>query len=328
LLKNLAKEDARYILPLASEGQVGLTINARNLEHLFRRFHLSRREEVRRIGRTMYDLVYPVAPSIFLFSEPSQFEKYLSGSFKHNFDTIGHSTNHFPGAAKKEKKQDLETKITGYTENGDDIILASFLSIYNSLDYNKAYEIIKGLYAPQKETIFRDLFKNIEFFDSPPREFEMVDITFQAVGSASNFAQLKRHRLATLVSGDYDIQFGNTIPESIKINGLQDEFKKIIEKTNECYLGLKERYQDAADYILTNSHRRMLIMKMNLRELYHFIRLRDDEHAQWEIRQMAGDILQKVKQLMPYSTMLLCGKSNFADQFEKIYHKKPGVLPV
>lgn len=328
LLKNLAKEDARYILPLASEGQVGLTINARNLEHLFRRFHLSRREEVRRIGRKMYDLVYPVAPSIFLFSEPSQFEKYLSGSFKHNFDTIGQSTNHSPGASKKEKKQDLETKITRYTENGDDIILASFLSKYNSLDYIKAYEIIKGLYASQKETIFRDLFKNMEFFDSPPREFEMVDITFQAVGSASNFAQLKRHRLATLVSGDYDIQFGNTIPESIKINGLQDEFKKIIEKTNECYLDLKERYREAADYVLTNSHRRMLIMKMNLRELYHFIRLRDDEHAQWEIRQMAGDILQKVKQLMPYSTMLLCGKSHFADQFEKIYHKKPGVLPV
>ena len=88
LLKNLAKEDARYILALASEGQVGLTINARNLEHLFRRFHLSRREEVRRIGRKMYDLVVPVAPSIFLFAEPSQFEKDLHNSFKNNFPPL------------------------------------------------------------------------------------------------------------------------------------------------------------------------------------------------------------------------------------------------
>lgn len=326
LLKNLAKEDARYILALASEGQVGLTINARNLEHLFRRFHLSRREEVRRIGSKIYDLVYPVAPSIFLFSEASRFEKDIHDSFRNNFDTIGQVASQSPEAAKNGEKQVLETKIIRLTENGDDIILASFLSIYKSIDFNDALEIMKDLDGSQKETMFRRLFENMEFFDSPPREFEMADLTFQAVISASNFAQLKRHRLATLISGDYDIQFGNTIPESIKVAGLQDEFKNIIEQTNECYLGLKERYTEAADYILTNSHRRMLLMKMNLRELYHFIRLRDDEHAQWEIRQMAGDILQRVKPLMPYSTMLLCGKSNFADLFEKTFQKKPKVL--
>jgi len=326
LLKNLAKEDARYILPLASEGQVGLTINARNLEHLFRRFHLSRREEVRRIGSKIYDLVYPVAPSIFLFSEASRFEKDIHDSFRNSFDTIGQITSQSPEAAKNGKKQGLETKIIRLTENGDDVILASFLSIYRSIDYNEAFEIIKNLDGPLKKTMFMNLFKNMEFFDSPPREFEMTDITFQAVISASNFAQLKRHRLATLISGNYDIQFGNTIPESIKVTGLQDEFKNIIEQTNECYLGLQERYTEAADYILTNSHRRMLLMKMNLRELYHFIRLRDDEHAQWEIRQMAGDILERVKPLMPYSTMLLCGKSNFVDLFEKTFQKKPNVL--
>ena len=41
-----------------------------------------------------------------------------------------------------------------------------------------------------------------------PREFEMADITFQAVVSAANFAQLKRHRLATLMAGDYAPELG------------------------------------------------------------------------------------------------------------------------
>lgn len=333
LLKNLAKEDARYILSLASEGQVGLTINARNLEHLFRRFHMNKKEEVRQIGRKMYDQVYRIAPSLFLFAEPSQFEKDLHDSSKNclikkiNQKFCGGPGGGFlkepPG---RQRQECSETKIIGYSENGDDIILASFLAIHNSIDYDEAYKIITGLDSCKKERIFKDLFKNMEFFDSMPREFELADITFQAVVSASNFAQLKRHRVATLISGEYDILLGNTIPESIKTKGLEGEFKEIIEKTNECYLELKEKYNEAADYILTNSHRRMVIMKMNLREVYHFIRLRDDVHAQWDIRKLAGEILQSVKEIMPCAAMLLCGKSNFAAQFEKIYHKKPKFL--
>jgi thymidylate synthase ThyX len=264
----------------------------------------------------MYDLVYKVAPSIFLFAQPSQFERDLQESFKNNFSSAFLNRSHTQTVPKN-----IETKITGYTEDADDIILASFLSIYNSMAYPDAYKRISDMASDDKEKIYKDLFKHIEFFDAPPREFELVDITFQAMISASGFAQLKRHRMATLLAGDYDIDLGNTIPESIESVGLEHEFIKIIKKTNECYVGLKERYNEAADYILTNSHRRMVIHKMNLREMYHFIRLRDDEHAQWEIRKLAGEILLQVKKRLPYSTMLLCGKDSFTRLFEKIYSR-------
>ena len=75
LLEGMAKEDARYILSLATQGQVGMTINARNLEHLFRRFNLSPREEVRRLAKKLVALVMPIAPSIILFPEPSPFDR-------------------------------------------------------------------------------------------------------------------------------------------------------------------------------------------------------------------------------------------------------------
>ena len=141
--------------------------------------------------------------------------------------------------------------------------------------------------------------------------------------SCPNFAQLKRHRIATLLSGDYDIRLGNTIPESIRQNGLESEFMKIIETTSDVYQNLKDRYGQAADYILTNSHRRMVIMKMNLRELYHFVRLRDDHHAQWDIKSLAHTLLEQVKDIMPLSTLLLCGKSDFEKQYQAIFKTKP-----
>lgn len=314
LLEGWAKEDARYVLSLATEGQLGLTINARNLEHLLRRLALSKRFELIEMREKIYFIVKKIAPSIILFSEPSDFEKDLESSFKSMFQ-LNNIDKHNP--------VNIEPEIIRYTPDADNTILSSFFSIYEHINYKDAYNIIKGMKKIEKENIFKEMFKNIEFFDSPSREFEFPDITFQAVVSASNFAQLKRHRMATLISGNYDLKLGNTIPESIKINGLEKEFVDIIGKTNKAYFRLKERYNETADYILTNSHRRMVIMKMNLREIYHFVRLRDDEHAQWDIRELANKLSHKIKKIMPLSSMFLCGKNNFNGEYKNIFKKNP-----
>ena len=321
VVEGWAKEDARYILSLATEGQVGITISARNLEHLFRRFALSQRNEVREIGKEMFRQVETVAPSLILFPEPSKFEIALIDSFKTYFleNSPVDSDLSYPAVKK-------EPVILRYTENGDDMILASFLAIFGSMDYNEAYGVVERMKPGERENLFKELFKDMEFFDSPPRDFELPDITFQVVVSASNFAQLKRHRMATLIPGNYDIEFENTVPESIRENGLEEDFKEIIHQTNRAYLQLKERHGAAADYILTNSHCRPVVMKMNLREIYHFVRLRSDEHTQWDIRGMSRQLLEKVKEIMPYSAMLLCGKSDYEAEFEKIYNRKPGIL--
>ncbi|NIM81693.1 MAG: FAD-dependent thymidylate synthase [Candidatus Aminicenantes bacterium] len=321
LLEGWAKEDARYILSLAAEGQVGVTINARNLEHLFRRFAMSRRQEVREIGKKMVELVEKVAPSLILFPEPSTFEAALNTSFKtHLLENVSIDTSEPP-----EEIRD-EPMLIDYTPDGDHMILASLLALYNNINYFEAYHAVEKLEPGEKENLFKELFKHMEFFDRPPREFELPDFTFQAVISASNFAQLKRHRMATLLSGDYDIRFGNTVPESIKAVGLEKEFNSIIHTINETYLKLKEKCGNAADYILTNSHCRLVVMKMNLREVYHFIRLRADEHAQWDIRSLAHQLLREIKEVMPLSARLLCGKSDYEKEFEKIFQRKPDFL--
>jgi flavin-dependent thymidylate synthase len=312
LLENLAKEDARYILSLATEGQVGLTINARNIEHLLRRFSLSQSHEVREMGDRIFKLSKKIAPSIILFPEPSEYDCSLKQTLRDQLDTLPVSPSSYS-----------DPEIIYATPDGDDMILAAFLSLHGSSGFRETLETVKRLSTRQKKSICRNLFHNMEFFDSPPREFEIPSITFQAFISASNFAQLKRHRIATLLSGDYDTRLGNTIPESICQNGLEAEFREIIDTTNRVYQNLKEQYGQAANYILTNSHRRMVIMKMNLRELYHFIRLRDDHHAQWDIKSLARTLMEQVKELMPLSTLLLCGKSDFENLYQTIFKTKP-----
>ena len=312
ILEGWAKEDARYILSLATEGQVGMTINARSVEHLLRRLRMNDSLEVREIGDKIYSLIKEIAPSIILFPEPSDFDLACQQNLREHF-----------GDVPKEKISYFEPQIIDLTRDGDSHILASLLCISHSMEYSKALGQIKKMTPGEKENIFFDLFRKMEFFDTPPRHFELPEVTFQAVISASNYAQLKRHRLATLISGDYQIELGNTLPESICQNNLEKEFRVIIDQTNRLFRNLQKRYEKGAEYILTNSHRRMVIMKMNLRELYHFVRLRDDEHAQWDIKMLAQAIAKKVKESMPLSSLLLCGKSDFIENYQKIYKNRP-----
>lgn len=311
LLDGWAKEDARYILSLATTGQVGLTINARNLEHLFRYFSLSEFEEVREAGLKMYELAEKIAPSLILFPKSSKFEKNFVSEFKNKFKL------------KNKKIISKDPVIIDCDKNGDDLILASFFAVENSIDFSTAFNFVRKISKEDKKTFYKDLFKNMEFFDSTPRNFEIPDITFQAVISASNFAQLKRHRMATLLTGNYNINLGNKIPENMLKAGLEKEFMKLIDETNSVYLGLYEEYGNSANYVLTNSHMRPVIMKMNLREIYHFIRLRSDNHAQWDIKELADKLLIEIQKILPLSSMLLCGKDSFDKKFKNIYNKKP-----
>jgi len=58
-------------------------------------------------------------------------------------------------------------------------------------------------------------------------------------------------------------------------------------------------------------------MKLSARELYHLARLRADQHAQWDIRDLSGKMLKEARKVMPQTLMMACGKDGFAAQQKK-----------
>ena len=83
----------------------------------------------------------------------------------------------------------------------------------------------------------------------------------------------------------------------------------------------------AAAYVLTNAHRRRVLLKVNVRELYHISRLREDPTAQWEIRQIAGRMSDLARKEMPLSCLLLGGKEQFPALYQKVFGKPPKISP-
>lgn len=131
--------------------------------------------------------------------------------------------------------------------------------------------------------------------DSVLREMENVDLLFELVLSSSCFAQIKRHRMSTIIAQEYNPRLGITVPPSIKAIGEQTNFLKIMRETQNAYEHIGKKAPQAAAYVLTNAHRKRILMKFNAREMYHLARLRADQHAQWDIRNLTQKMLAQAK---------------------------------
>jgi flavin-dependent thymidylate synthase len=318
-----AKEDARYIVSLATEGQLGMTINGRNLEFLIRRFGSQKLVELQELNRKIYELAKEVAPSIILFTESSDFDAVTYMEFKEEAAKL---TGTFPN--KEAAHLNETSRLVDCTRGGDDKLLASILHTTSSLSYGRCLAKVKALAPRRKRELVMAAFKRMEFYDFPLREFEYVNFTFEIVLSASCFAQLKRHRMATLTCQSYDPRLGVTIPASIDEVGARHEFMDMIERTNDVYFRLKNHVGPAADYILTNAHRRRALLKVNARELYHISRLREDATAQWDIRELSAKMSALAKRAMPLTCLLLGGKDKYPNVYEKAFGRSPKMLPL
>lgn len=104
--------------------------------------------------------------------------------------------------------------------------------------------------------------------------------------------------------------------------GLKEDFLSLITATNETYHQIKGVASHVASYIVTNAHRRRLLMKVNARELYHIARLRMDSHAQWDIRETVTRMVTQAQEKMPLTMMLACGRDAFPSAYSTLFSKK------
>lgn len=138
---------------------------------------------------------------------------------------------------------------------------------------------------------------------------EHANFTF-AIEGISRVAthQLVRHRLASYtqqsqryVKIQEDVEQVFELPESIKETELEKEVKEHYKQSMDLYEELLESDipKEDARFVFPQSVRSKIIVTMNARELLHFFDLRACYRAQWEIREIAWEMLNQVKDVAP-----------------------------
>ncbi|OGP67973.1 MAG: hypothetical protein A2W27_03630 [Deltaproteobacteria bacterium RBG_16_44_11] len=316
LLEGWAKEDARYVISMATQTQLGMTINARNLELMLRRLASLPVAEAQEYSKKLYAVTKDIAPSLIRYTQATDYDKLTRQNLikKANSYFLKYSVN-------KRAEKSVAARLTYASPDADNKITAALLFSSSNLTYSQCLNHAKRLTSIERKALFKAAFEHLQPHDAVLREMENIDLQFELVPSASCFAQLKRHRMSTIIAQEYNPSLGVSVPTSVQEIGQQKTFMDIMRQTEKAYDQIKKKAPFAAAYVLTNAHRKRVLMKFSARELYHIARMRADEHAQWDIRKLTEDMLKQAKKAMPLTLILACGKDGFDALYKKTFKR-------
>ena len=308
-IEGLGKEDARYSLAQATQAQLVLSASARNIEVLITRLRSSDIEEFKDLGEKIFTEVDGIAPSVIKYTKPVDYFAKTRPELR----------KHVASLIKKYKfglMQYTDDNVRLFTKlERDDSIPAGLIFSSSSIPYYTCLNLLNLMDNKEKEQLLNQTIKYQEKHDPMLREYELGDRVAQFILSASAFAQLKRHRMNTLISQDYLTELWHTTPESIVQAGLKQKLDKIVKKSNKLHNKLlKEGFpKEVAEYALTNANKRRVLFDSNNRQAYAICLERENLAAQWDIRRLInryGDLIQKES---PLTARGVCGKYEFYD---------------
>jgi thymidylate synthase (FAD) len=137
---------------------------------------------------------------------------------------------------------------------------------------------------------------------------EHANFTFGIEGiSRACSHQLVRHRLASYAQQSqryvsHRERFAAVTPPSIEQHPeLLQRYQALLDQIHDVYRELLDAGVPAEDarFVLPNAAQTKLVLSMNARELLHFFNLRCCRRAQWEIRNLAKEMLRLVRPVAP-----------------------------
>ncbi len=202
-----------------------------------------------------------------------------------------------------------KVELLKYTPNPEEVIALAAKLCYS----DATIEDIKS--GVEQKDVSKFIERLTSFGHMSP--FEHASFTFGIEGvSRSLLAQITRHRVASFsvksqryvsARNEEDI-FNFVIPPSIEQLGEDAKQKYIAQMATmqEWYNqwqtvlgGSCEKSNEDARFVLPNACETKMIVTMNARELMHFFHLRCCSRAQWEIRDVAWQMLELVMKVAP-----------------------------
>ncbi len=307
-----AKEDARYLMPLATSTQLGMTVNARELEYIIRRLAGHPLRELRELSRRMYRATKGLMPSLIRYTEPGAHHREMPVAMRDIAAMV-------PPRRAGVGTGGALVRLVDVTPDADERLAASIIFSASGGSMRDAASSAARLGARGRARIIREALKRLGRHDSVWREFETIHLSFEIVLSASCYAQLKRHRIATLLAQPYDPRLGISVPPTFRKARQTALLREAAKRAAAFYRLRGPKLGRAAEYVLLNAHRRRVLFCLDLRELYHFSRLRSDLAAQWEIRDVSDEMCRLAAEAIPSGALLLAGKDGFAGKRGSVF---------
>ena len=291
-LRRIATDGCRSVLPAATLTNVGVTANARTLEHAISKLMSAELMEEREIGAEVRDQGRSITPTLIKYADVVEYLERRPGRRKE----LAQSLN--PGV--HEGQSSAEVRLVHWDGQAEEKLVAAFLYGSTVVDYAEAWERALAMSLEDRGRVIDSFLDGLGPHDAPPRELEVVDYTFEILLDYGAYREFRRHRMQTYLPQLLTVAHGVRVPSVIADAGLETLFAEAASAAEGLFRRIHaEVSPTVAQYAVTHAHNRRVLSKINLRECYHLFKLRTSELAHESIREPMQEALRLAKEKHP-----------------------------
>ncbi len=284
----------RFLLPASALANVGITINARALEHALQKMLSHPLAEVRQIGEEMKTVSQENVPTLVKYADQVP---YLVETQKKIQETCA-------AAAIQQQAADW-CQLVQSDPQAEKRVLTAVLYRYSHSSYQDVWTYINQQTPADLRNLASQITATITKFDSPLREMEYASFTFDLVIDQGAYFEIKRHRMATQTAQPLSTHLGYAMPTGLRETGLEELYHQAMQKAHHTYQALAAWNPEVASYVVPNAYNRRVLMQANFRSLDHLIQLRSAKNAHFSVRRLVQRMAEILTEQFPLSTLWL-----------------------
>lgn len=296
----------RFLLPMATLANVGMTANARVLEYAITKMLSHPLPEVRAIGADLKRVAQAEIPTLVKYADATPYLERIQSPAPYPL----HPSSLLPPPSA--------LFLITHDPDGETKFVAACLYRRGGLSFAEASRWAQAMPAKERAEVIEQALGGRGAFDPPLRELEHVTLTFDAVMDQGAYYEFKRHRMMTQTPQALRPDLGYAVPWPFEQAGLMDKFCAAVEAAGEAYRALADEFPAQAAYVLTNAHNRRVLFTLNLREAFHFCRLRGAANAHFSMRRIAAQMVAQIRNIYPtLARYMQCDDYPSAEQIER-----------
>jgi thymidylate synthase ThyX len=285
-IRSRSADVCRFLLPASALANVGVTINARALEHAVTKMLSHPLAEVRSLGIEIRAAAQEEVPTLVKYADADPSQQELEHLFQD----------------ENPKAQDYRQDwciLVGYDPDAAEKIIAAGYFRFGGCTWAEAALKLKGLSDAEKDRLLDRIFECRDRRQSLPREVEYARYTFELVLDQGAYFELKRHRMMTQTPQPLGTSLGYSIPRWISLAGMEADYYAAMESAAQTYAAIHAVFPQAASYVVPNAFRRRLLLEFNLRSGMHMLALRSAPNAHFSMRRVARRMIEEINKVHP-----------------------------
>jgi thymidylate synthase ThyX len=265
----------RFLLPASALANVGMTINARALEHAIQKMLSHPLAEVQAMGKEIKHVAQMNVPTLVKYADAVPYWVKAAKSFSESSKSVGQSLSINDWC-----------QLVYFDQDAEKLVLAGLLLKYSDLGFQQTLDYLKTLTQNQLAALSKQVVTEIGGFDIPVRELEYATFIFDLIMDQGAYFEIKRHRMMTQTPQALSTSLGYAVPKTIVDAGFENKYHQAMELAHQTYKEVSYWNPAIASYIVPNGYNRRLLLRANMRSLNHLINLRSAENAHFSVRRI------------------------------------------